>query len=187
LTGQSLNDQELASFLMYPKVFVDFAKHRQHYGDVSTIPTPAYFYGLKDHEEIAVVIDQGKTLHIQIQGRTTADVDGQCRLFFELNGQPRLMHIVANWTPETSTQSRSSARKAEDGNPQHVGAPMPGSVASIAVVVGQKVSKGSQLATLEAMKMESLVLAEMDGQITQIHVKPGDTVSAKSLLMEISA
>jgi pyruvate carboxylase len=187
LTGQSLNDQELASFLMYPKVFVDFAKHRQHYGDVSTIPTPAYFYGLKDHEEIAVVIDQGKTLHIQIQGRTTADVDGQCRLFFELNGQPRLMHIAANWTPETSRQSRSSARKAEDGNPQHVGAPMPGSVASIAVVVGQKVSKGSQLATLEAMKMESLVLAEMEGQITQIHVKPGDTVSAKSLLMEISA
>jgi pyruvate carboxylase len=187
LTGQSLNDQDLASFLMYPKVFVDFAKHRQHYGDVSTIPTPAYFYGLKDHEEIAVVIDQGKTLHIQIQGRTTADVDGQCRLFFELNGQPRLMHIAANWTPETSTQSRSSARKAEDGNPQHVGAPMPGSVASIAVVVGQKVSKGSQLATLEAMKMESLVLAEMDGQIAQIHVKPGDTVQAKSLLMEISA
>jgi pyruvate carboxylase len=187
LTGQSLNDQELASFLMYPKVFVDFAKHRQHYGDVSTIPTPAYFYGLKDHQEIAVVIDQGKTLHIQIQGRTTADVDSQCRLFFELNGQPRLMHIAANLTPETNTQSRSSARKAEDGNPQHVGAPMPGSVASIAVIVGQNVSKGCQLATLEAMKMESLVLAEMDGQITQIHVKPGDTVSAKSLLMEISA
>lgn len=185
LTGQSLNDQELASFLMYPKVFVDFAKHRQHYGDVSTIPTPAYFYGLKDHEEIAVVIDQGKTLHIQIQGRTTADVDGQCRVFFELNGQPRLMHITQTFELGGTVDSPISKPIAEPSNPQHVGAPMPGTVAHIAVAEGQKIKKGDTLATLEAMKMETMVYAEINGTIKQIHTKQGDSVKAKDLLFEI--
>ncbi len=101
-----------------------YAKQRSQYGDVSTIPTPAYFYGLQDHEEIAVTIDQGKTLHVKIEGRTPADDEGQCRLFFELNGQPRLIRI-----PQAGAKASSKTLKqAEEGNPNHIPSPMPGCI-----------------------------------------------------------
>ena len=182
LVGHALSDQDLASYLMYPKVFQDYSKVRARYGDVSVIPTSAYFYGLQDHEEVAVTIDKGKTLHLQIQGRTPPDAEGQCRLFFELNGQPRLVRI-----PKAGAEINSKAlRQAEEGNPQHVGSPMPGTVSRIAVKEGQRVLKGEVLASIEAMKMESLVCAESDGVVKLVHVKHGDAVPAKALLMELA-
>lgn len=182
LTGHAISDHDLASYLMYPKVFQVYAKHRSQYGDVSRIPTPAFLYGLQDHEEIAVEIEPGKTLIVKIEGRTPADDEGQCRLFFELNGQPRLIRV-----PLTGATSNSKALKtAEEGNPNHVPSPMPGTVARIAVKEGQKVSKGDVLLTIEAMKMESLVCAERDGTVTHIYVKHGDTVPAKALVVELT-
>ena len=180
LVGHSLNDQELASYLMYPKVFQDFAKHRDYFGIVSSIPTPNYFYGLRDHEEVSVTIDTGKTLFVKIEGRTPPDTDGQCRLFFELNGQPRLIRIpkAGAITPTLSLP------QVDASNPRHIAAPMPGSVVLIAVQEGQRVAKGDVLASIEAMKMESLVCAERDTTIVKIHVKLGDAVSTKTLLME---
>ncbi len=183
LVGHAIDDQQLASYLMYPKVYQDYAKHRSQYGDVSGIPTPACFYGLQDHEEIAVEIEPGKTLIVKIEGRTPPDDEGQCRLFFELNGQPRLIRI-----PKAGAVTSTKALKtAEEGNPQHVGSPMPGTVSRIAVTVGQRVNKGDVLLSIEAMKMESLVCAEREGTVTHLHVKAGDTVPAKALLVEVSA
>lgn len=179
--GHHIDDQQLASYLMYPKVYQGYAKHRSQYGDVSSIPTPTFFYGLQDHEEVAVTIDTGKTLHVKIEGRTPADDEGQCRLFFELNGQPRLIRI-----PQAgAVASTKVLRQAEEGNAHHIPSPMPGTVARIAVKEGQKVAKGDVLASIEAMKMESLITAERDGTISRIHVKHGDTVPAKALLMEV--
>jgi pyruvate carboxylase len=182
LCGNPINDQALASYLMYPKVFEAFAKHVEQYGDVSTLPTSAYFYGLVQHEEIAVAIDPGKTLHIRIEGSTPADDEAYCRLFFELNGQPRMIRTLKRGMLSTT----KSIAMAEEGNWQHIASPMPGTLASITVRAGQSVAKGDVLATIEAMKMESLIIAECSGVITTIHVKLGDTVSAKSLLMEMT-
>lgn len=181
MAGHAISDQDLASYLMYPKVFKDFVKHRAKFGDVSAIPTPAYFYGLQEHEEIAVTIEQGKTLHVQIQGHTPADAEGQCRLFFELNGQPRLVRVPKVGAAATS----KTLRLIEEGNPAHVPSPMPGTVTRVAVKPGQRVSKGEVLVAIEAMKMESLVCAERDGVVTHLHVRQGDTVPAKTLLMEL--
>lgn len=181
--GQSVSDQDLASYLMYPKVFLEYARHRGHYGDVSTIPTPAFFYGLQDHEEIAVTIDTGKTLHVRIDGRTPPDDDGQCRLFFELNGQPRMVRVPMAGASSTA----KTLRQADDGNPDHIASPMPGSVSRVAVKEGQKVEKGDVLLSIEAMKMESLVVAERAATIGRIHVKHGDIVTAKALMMELEA
>ena len=181
LVGHAISDQDLASYLMYPKLFQAFSKHHSHYGDVSAIPTSIYFYGLQDHEEVAVPIERGKALLVQIQGRTPADADGQCRLFFELNGQPRLIRI-----PQKGAKvSDGSTRQADESNPNHVPSPMPGMVARVAVKEGQRVVKGDVLASVEAMKMESLVCAERDGVVKVICVKHGDTVPAKALLMEL--
>jgi pyruvate carboxylase len=77
-----------------------------------------------------------------------------------------------------------TAVKAQDGNPDHVGAPMPGMIVTVAVKPGQSVSKGDALISIEAMKMETMIRAERDGIVKAIHVKTGKTVSAKDLLLE---
>ena len=66
-----------------------------------------------------------------------------------------------------------------------MGAPMPGSVATVAVTVGQKVARGDVVVTLEAMKMETAVRAEADGQVVEVLARPGLQVDAKDLLVVI--
>jgi len=176
-----LSDTELASYLMYPKVFVDYAEHHRHHGDVSLVPTPVFFYGLCERGEIAVEIDPGKTLVVRLIGRTEADDEGMVKLFFELNGQPRTVRVPKRGAAVT----HASRPKAEPGNGKHVAAPMPGAVAAVAVKTGQAVTRGSPLLSIEAMKMESVITAERDGTVGTIHVVMGDKIDAKDLLLEL--
>ncbi len=176
--GRAPSDQELASYLMYPKVFQEFARHRAAYEDVSVIPTPVFFGGLRDGEETEVEIARGKTLLIRLQGRSEPDEEGHCKLFFELNGQPRVVRVA-----KAGLVGIEARPKIDDRNPGHVGAPMPGTVVTVAVEAGQRVVKGDPLLSLEAMKMETLLRAEREATVKQVLVKPGDTVAAKDLLM----
>ncbi len=177
--GRQISDTDLASYLMYPKVFKEFSAHRAHYGDVSLLPTPAFFYGLAQREEITVDLERGKSLIISQQGMTGPDEEGQVRVFFELNGQSRVMRV-----PKAGLISARSRPQAEEGNPKHVGAPMPGAIVTVAVQVGQKVAKGDPLVSLEAMKMETMLTAERGGIVRAIHCRHGDVVNAKDLLVE---
>ncbi|MEO5961090.1 MAG: pyruvate carboxylase, partial [Opitutaceae bacterium] len=63
---RDITDDDIYSHLMYPQVFADFAKHAAAYSDVSVLPTPAFFYGLKPGEEISVSIEEGKVLIIRL-------------------------------------------------------------------------------------------------------------------------
>ncbi|MCO5098992.1 MAG: pyruvate carboxylase [Rhodocyclaceae bacterium] len=177
--GRKVGDTDLASYLMYPKVFKDYAAHRSHYGDVSQLPTPAFFYGLAEREEIAVEIDRGKTLIVSLHGTAGPDQDGFVRATFELNGQSRTLKIA-----KAGMAAAKEKPRAEEGNPKHVGAPMPGSVVTIAVKTGQKVAKGDPLLSIEAMKMETMLTAERDAVVAAIHARPGEAVNAKDLLVE---
>ena len=181
LLERDASDAELASSLMYPKVFRDYATHEATYGDVSVLPTPAFFYGLADGEEIVVDIDRGKRLVVRLLGRAESE-DGHMKLFFELNGQPRLIKV-----PIAGVANTSERPKAQDGNPDQVGAPMPGVIGSVGAREGQHVNRGDTLMTLEAMKMELAIKAERDGTVGAIHVKPGTQVSAKDLLLAFKA
>jgi pyruvate carboxylase len=179
--GRQVDDNDLASYLMYPKVFAEFAAHQSHYGNVSALPTPVFFYGLHEKEEVAIDIDKGKTLVIQLTGRADADEEGVAHLFFELNGQPRPMHIL-----KTGLAAKKARSKAEDGNPNHVAAPMPGAITTVSVKPGQKVSRGGPLVSIEAMKMETAVTAERDATVVRVLVSPGDRVEPKDLLIELA-
>jgi pyruvate carboxylase len=131
-------------------------------------------------EEISVEIDPGKTLEIRLQTVGEMHEDGDVRVFFELNGQPRTIRV-----PNRKAQATASRRpKAEGGNPAHVGAPMPGVVASVAAVAGRPVKAGDLLLTIEAMKMETGIHADRDGEVKAVHVTPGAQIDAKDLLVE---
>jgi pyruvate carboxylase len=177
--GRSLGHDELASYLMYPKVFVEYAGTIRRFGPVSVLPTPVFFYGMQPGEEIAIEIEPGKTLVLLLLTISEADDEGMVKVFFELNGQQRIIRV-----PNRSVAAKVVAkRKAEDGNESHVAAPMPGSVSTIAVRVGQDVKAGDVVATLEAMKMETALHASRDGTIAEICVSPGQQIDARDLLM----
>ena len=181
LEGKEIDDEDLNGYLMYPKVFLDYMGRHRNYGPVRSLPTHAFFYGMEPGEEIAAEIDPGKTLEIRLQAIGETDENGDVKLFFELNGQPRVVRVPNRMVKATTTQHI----KAEAGNVNHIGAPMPGVVASVAATAGQKVKSGDLLLTIEAMKMETGIHAERDAVIKAVHVQPGGQIDAKDLLIEL--
>ncbi len=180
--GLEIDDEDLQGYLMYPKVFTDYAKRHQSYGPVRVLPTHTFFYGMEQGDEISAEIDPGKTLEIRLQAVGETNPEGEVRVFFELNGQPRTIRV-----PNRKVAATTAKRpKAEIGNPAHVGAPMPGVVATVAAQAGKKVKQGDLLLTIEAMKMETGIHAERDGKIVAVHVTPGAQIDAKDLLIELS-
>jgi pyruvate carboxylase len=177
---REVSENEFASYLMYPKVFTDFALATETYGPVSMLPTPAYFYGIPVGGELFVEIEKGKTLVIQNLAQGEPDDKGMVTVFFELNGQPRRVKV-----PDRAHGASGSAarRKAEAGNDAHVAAPMPGVISTVAVAAGQEVTAGDVLVSIEAMKMETAIHAERDGTLAEVLVKTGDQIDAKDLLV----
>ncbi|MBY0350394.1 pyruvate carboxylase [Tabrizicola sp.] len=181
MNGITVDDEDLNGYLMYPKVFLDYMGRHKQYGPVRTLPTPVFFYGMQPGDEISVEIDPGKTLEIRLQAVGETTEDGEVKVFFELNGQPRVIRV-----PNRAIKAKTAARpKAAEGNPAHVGAPMPGAVASIAVTVGQKVRAGDLLLNIEAMKMETGLHSDREATVKAIHVHPGSQIEAKDLLVEL--
>ncbi|MGN8115869.1 pyruvate carboxylase [Labrys sp. 22185] len=177
--GRAVEGNEISSYLMYPKVFTDYAVTARKYGPVSVLPTATYFYGMVPGDELTIEIERGKALVIRLQTMGETDEEGQIRVFFELNGQPRIIR-VPNRLAAGSVKAR---RKAEDGNEAHIAAPMPGAISTVAVKPGQAVKAGDVLLTIEAMKMETALHAPQDGKIAEILVSPGAQIDAKDLLM----
>ncbi|MGX9356690.1 pyruvate carboxylase [Roseobacteraceae bacterium S113] len=180
MEGKDVDDEDLAGYLMYPKVFLDYMGRHRTYGPVRTLPTKTFFYGMQPGDQITAEIDPGKTLEIRLIAVGETQDDGEVRVFFELNGQPRTIRV-----PDRKAAATSAKRpKAEVGNANHIGAPMPGVVASVAVKSGDKVKEGDMLLTIEAMKMETGIHAERDAVVAAVHVQAGGQIDAKDLLIE---
>ncbi|WP_224823299.1 pyruvate carboxylase [Cognatishimia sp. MH4019] len=180
LDGKPVDDEDLNGYLMYPKVFLDYMGRHRTYGPVRTLPTLTFFYGMTPGEEITAEIDPGKTLEIRLQAIGETNEDGDVKCFFELNGQPRVIRV-----PNRMVKATTAARpKAIEGDPNHIGAPMPGVVASVAAMVGMEVKEGDLLLTIEAMKMETGIHAERDAVVKAVHVQAGGQIDAKDLLVE---
>ena len=181
LDGMTIDNEDLNGYLMYPKVFLDYMGRHRVYGPVRTLPTHTFFYGMTPGEEISAEIDPGKTLEIRMQARSATNADGEAKVFFEINGQPRTIRV-----PDRKIASAvAKMAKAEAGNPNHIGAPMPGVVATVAAQVGKKVKEGDLLLTIEAMKMETGIHAERDAVVKAVYVTPGGQIDAKDLLIEL--
>ncbi|MHA6263882.1 pyruvate carboxylase [Arenibacterium sp. CAU 1754] len=181
LEGKDVDDEDLNGYLMYPKVFLDYMGRHRLYGPVRTLPTRTFFYGMEPGEEISAEIDPGKTLEIRLQAVGETTEDGEVKVFFELNGQPRVIRVPNRLVKSTTLQRP----KAEVGNPNHIGAPMPGVVATVATQAGAQVKQGDLLLTIEAMKMETGIHAERDATVKAVHVQPGGQIDAKDLLVEL--
>jgi pyruvate carboxylase len=177
--GREPNGQEVVTHALYPKVFEEFATHVRDYGDVSLLPTPIFFFGPAIGEEFSIEIESGKRLIVKFLAIGEPRPDGVRTVFFELNGQPREVEVV-----DRSIENKAVKRiKADPADPTHVAAAMPGMVIGVIVAQGGKVTKGQKLLSLEAMKMETVINAERDGEIVQLLVQSGSQVEAGDLLL----
>jgi pyruvate carboxylase len=176
-----ISDAEFASYLMYPKVFTEYAQAQREFGDLTPLPTPTFFYGLPAGQEINVTMAKGRGSIVRYVGTSELHDDNHRTVFFELNGQPRPIKVE----DRTHIQVRAPQPKAERDNPRHLGAPMPGMISQISVKVGDEVTRGDSLMTLEAMKMQTAIRAEVDGTVQSLNVQVGQQVDAKDLLAVI--
>jgi pyruvate carboxylase len=181
ILAQPATDRQCATWLMYPKVFEEHVEHQRKYGDVSVLPTPYFFHGPEAGEEFAVDIEEGKRLIIKYLTVGQPRPDGTRTVFFELNGQPREVEVL-----DRSLESSKAKRvKADPGDPTHVAASMPGMVIGVAVKQGDRVIRGQKLVALEAMKMETSINSEREGEVAQLFAQSGIQVEAGDLLLVI--
>jgi pyruvate carboxylase len=137
---------------------------------------------LQQAQEVTVDLEPGKTLVIRLLTVGEARPDGMRTVFFELNGQPREVEI----RDRSIKQAVGARRKADPAHPGEVGAPIPGAVTTLHVASGEKVKKGDRLLGMEAMKMQTTIYAPVSGTVTDIRVKPRDSVEARELLLTIA-
>ncbi|ELT98600.1 hypothetical protein CAPTEDRAFT_229262 [Capitella teleta] len=179
--GESMNDKDLVSAALYPKVFDDFCDFKRKYGPVTHLDTKTFLVGPDIAHEHNVEIERGKTLHLKTLAKGDLDAMGRREVFFELNGQLRSVFVKDN----EAMKEIHIHPKALKGVKGSVGAPMPGEVLSIKVQPGEDVEKGQPLAILSAMKMEMVVQAPIDGVVKSISIERGMKLEGDDLIMEI--
>ena len=176
------NMQDLVSYVLYPKVVSDYWKHREEYSDLSCLNTDVFFFGLEPGEMTRVDIEDGKTLYIKLISISDTDEDSNIiTVVFDLNGVRREIAV----RDMSRGEAISAFIKADTDNPNEVGASIKGMVSKISVSPGIPVKSGDIVAIIEAMKMETPIIAKTNGIVSEILVKTNQPVSAGELLIRI--
>ncbi len=170
---------DFISYKLYPKVFRDFYDHWLEYGEVRHLPTPAFFYGVKPNEELFIEIGRGKHIIVKMLYQTEPDDNGIRKVFFDLNGQTRVIEVK----DQNYKVTKAINPKAEHDN--QVGAPLQGRLAETRVKAGDTVTEGQPLFVIEAMKMETTVSAPMAGTVKRVYLEAGAMVAQDDMIVEI--
>lgn len=176
-----VTEQDIISYVLYPKVFDQFIQTRQQYGNLSLLDTPTFFFGMRNGETVEIEIENGKRLIIKLETISEADENGNRTIYYVMNGQARRITIK----DENIKTNANVKPKADKTNPNHIGAQMPGSVTEVKVSVGDEVKVNQPLLITEAMKMETTIQAPFNGVIKKVTVGNSDAIATGDLLIEI--
>ena len=165
---------------MYPQVFLDYAEHRRQHGPVQVLPTDVFFYGMVSGQEIAVEIDPGKTLIVNYLAVASRTRRASARSSSSSTASPHSEGAGSGLAAPGHTR-----RKTDESQPGQIGSPMPGMIVSVSASAGQQVQRGDRLFTIEAMKMETAVYAELDGTVEEVASPSGTRVDAHDLVLVI--
>ena len=177
--GNDVNQLDLLSYLFYPKVFDEYYQHRSQYGEVSHLPSTTFFYGLKQDEEVLIELSPGKSILVKYVFTTEPDENGVCAVIFKLNGQTRAVELKDNSFKVTKETHRKVSKHNE------IGAPLQGKLSRILVKAGDAVQKNTPLFTIEAMKMESTIVAPEAGTVKAVILNEGILVQQDDLIVEM--
>jgi len=177
--GRFVDFKDFLSYQLYPAVFTNYQKHFEEFGTVRTIPTPAFFFGLKPNEEILIEIGKGKRILVQLVNMSSPDKAGMRTVLFKLNGQTRSIVLK----DESIKSSVAVNKKVEHS--QHIGASLQGNLSKILVKQGDMVKANTPLFIVEAMKMESTITSPTAGEITKIYLKERTIVEADDAVLKV--
>nr|WP_295870168.1 pyruvate carboxylase [uncultured Chitinophaga sp.] len=168
------------SFQMFPKVFDEYYQHAMVFGNVEAIPTPAFFYGLKQGEEILITLSKGKTIIVKLLYVLPADEHGMRTVVFELNGYARRVQVRDHSVKSVAVVNRKVGDPAVE-----IGAPLPGRLSRVLVSAGMTVTPNMPLFIIEAMKMETTVTATRNGKVKAVLLGEGSMVQQEDLVVEM--
>lgn len=177
--GKRVNMLDFLSYKLYPKVFEEYYNFNKDFGDVWNIPTKAFFYGMKQNEEIMVELSPGKNIIIKYLSITAPDENGMRSVLFELNGQNRYIKIK----DESIVSEVAAHKKAVEEH--EIGVPLQGKLTEILVKKNEVVEKNEPLFIIEAMKMESTIVAPFKGKVTAIELSKDTMVMQNDLVIEL--
>ncbi|MCB2355646.1 pyruvate carboxylase [Clostridium estertheticum] len=175
--------KDILSYSLYPDVFDNYIKYIQEYGDLSRIGSDIFFHGLYEGETCEAEIADGKTHMIKLLHISKLDLEGNKVLVFEVDGNRREIKIKDK--NNKAVLNYQMSQMADPSNPLEVGSPIPGTVISILVAEGDTVTENQQLMVVEAMKMETRVIASKAGVVELINVKEGQQIKAGELLINL--
>ena len=178
---RAIEFEDFLSYSLYPKVFEKAHEIYKMYGNLATIPTKNFFYGMDIREEIMVEIQPGKTILVQLLSISSLNEDGIRTVFFKVNGENRFVEVK----DKSLDIKKIENTKVDAENDNEIGAPLQGMLYKILVKAGEKIKENDALFIIEAMKMETTVTATKDGEIKTIILNEGEMVMQDDLILAI--
>jgi pyruvate carboxylase len=175
-----ITNKDVLSHALYPNVFIDWKNYEVVYGQVGQLPTHLFLNPLEEGDEVELQMEEGRAYLIKCLSLGPVDADGRRLVTFEVNGERWFIPVT-----DQKIQAMGAARE-KAGAPGSVGSPMPGVIVGLKVKVGDTVKEGETVATLSAMKMETMIPATASGKVTRILVNVGDRVESDDLVMQVS-
>jgi len=181
---QDFKMTDLLSAALYPKVFEDYLKFTEEFGKFIRMESDVFFHGLSEGEEARIDMDKGKSHMVKLVSIGSIDEEGMRQVVFEVDGFRREVRVEDKNAVSLSVKAK--AETADPENPFHIGAGIPGKIIEVLVKEGDAVSENQPLMVVEAMKMETQMVAPFDGVVSRVLVKPDQQVESNELLMELA-
>lgn len=175
-------DREVISYALYPKVFEDYVKSIRKDGNFRYMGSDIFFHSLEEGETCEVKLGEGKILIVRLQEVRPVDNEGMREAIFEVNGNRRIIKIKDK---TVTVNSSNSVLYANEDNPMEIGANIPGNIIKVLVKEGEAVEVNQPIAVIEAMKMETNILAAAAGTVERIYVSEGQQVKAGEMVAKL--
>ncbi|WP_313779785.1 biotin/lipoyl-containing protein [Flagellimonas onchidii] len=173
--------ENFMSYSLYPKVFEEAHEKYKKYGSLCSLPTKNFFFGMEPREEIMVEIEPGKQILIKCLAVSSANEDGYRTVFFKVNGENKYVDVK----DQSLNVSKEENIKADPESDDEIGAPLQGLLYKLLVKKGQEVQENDSLFVIEAMKMETTVVAPKVGRVDSISLKEGAMVVQDDLILTL--
>jgi pyruvate carboxylase len=178
--GREPSEEEFILYLMHPKDAIDMIEFREKYGEAPLVlPTDVWRQGLKKPGDKVDFELRGKPYSIELVS-VGAEHEGIIHVVMRVNNKTRVYSVATPRAKKTEIRMAKGLNESGapiNGNIWRIGNPERG-----ALKVGDLVHKGEEIANLEAMKMENVIVAPFDGQIAEICVKLNSFVVEGQLL-----
>ncbi len=178
-----LTDNAVTSAALYPKVYEEYVQFLREYGDFISMPSDVFFFGLNEGESFDMLGGVGNSKNIKLVSVGKVDQEGFRPFTFEVDGFRREIYIEDAQTVQA--HYRKQVKLASENDPMQIGSPIPGNIVKVMVKKGDCIQKGQAVAVVEAMKMETEILAKTEGTVKEIYIECAQSVKAQELLVEL--